>query len=375
MPLDAENGHFMFSGASVVNASQTDPTLSFGGNRADGSLASNRPYRQEALDTAQTSETRSRLQDDETIGDTEPDSGWYLQIVGGAAAGHVAQVESANFTTGEIILKTPTPANVAIGDNFRFAQPGDLFPSVSAADALAGRVDYRMLYFVNNFGEGHEDLKFWIDPIETGGCSLEVIAADVNLNTVNLPATDITSPVNPLGILDPYNVAFNDSEGFTFKHKSEHATPRQAGGFIIDGNTIPVWLRRTIPANSQSRLCCFALNCVSAEGGGDPDPFTTGFPIVWEIDAQPRTITLSVDRIVREGGGARLTGTLTNGSGSPLEGRNVRFTLQSGNGSVSHAADLFTDALGEAKATFTAPTTGGDQTSDVRMHVPGGDEF
>lgn len=363
MALSGELARFTYSGATAHIFPQGDPLLSLGGlspdDFPDSQLPLSAPYAQASLDAVSPALNQLSASTPDSGESRVPAVDDWVMVVTGAAAPAFGKIKAIN--SGVLTLDRELPNLTAASDFIRSSKVENIFPDVTLAQVSDGLIDHRMLYFYQNGGGTEGDFKFWIEPLTPSAATIEIIAGGDNLATGSLPllATGTDNPFNEFSkpnLLNP-TLLWEFSEKPRIRYSSSQATPgADTDVFVANGNT-PIWLRRTVPVGAAGSKCVFALLVRSAaDPSSDPDPFATGFIFEFEVPDLTYTITLDIDRTVYINGDARVTATVKDQFGQFAVGLNAWIELFSGPGSVVTDLDGLTDADGQLKTIYTAPT-------------------
>ena len=117
--------------------------------------------------------------------------------------------------------------------------PGNLFPSISAAEALAGITSYRCVYLRNDDenAAGLLDGKLYVAvSTPAAGTEIDVGLAPEGLNGVaELIPDELTAPT-----------------GVTFSHPTGLDDAIALPASMVEGDQIAVWMRRTVSPGAES---------------------------------------------------------------------------------------------------------------------------
>lgn len=119
----------------------------------------------------------------------------------------------------------------------------NLFPHVSGQQSLVGRVDYRCVYVSNkNATDTAVDVRVWLKQETPGGDSLEFGFDPVgkgNGSTTGVATTIINGTTAPAGV--------------TFSAPASYAAALAIGN-LLPLQSIPLWIRRTVPAETRGTV-------------------------------------------------------------------------------------------------------------------------
>lgn len=344
------------SGASVVDGASTI-AASITGKRASTTL--------HELESTLTSAVmgagnRHILKDTARSGDApQLHRGKWLSMVTGAGANNLFVAKVRDFQVvgpdGVFTLDQPCPVDLAIGDTYRLSAQANLFEAVTVDEARTGIVDYKLVYLHNALGIALTGTKWYLVPIDHGGATLEFYPGETSSSDITLAPSDrFDPPENQWGLIQ--HVTFDQAAGYS--RVDSNATAEPVGGLSIpSSNSLPLWLRRTVPAHTRGRTdVAFVLVGVSDVTTDDPNPMLSIQPIVFTIGDPPATLGLVVDRNTFINGGARLEATVTDSAGAALDERPVTFTAVSDGSIINPTADNVTDSSGKISATYHSPT-------------------
>lgn len=294
-----------------------------------------------------------------------------------------ADNSAANVT---VTLDRPVSGLAVAGDSVRVAKSGNVFATVTEAQARTGLVDHSLLYWFK--GDVNDDaIQIWVEPIFANGCSVEVlrngeIASDY-ASQANILTDAEESPVNQFGRVidevDSFTNAGPMAEVASQELARQNGTLPSATTLISEGFLSPIWLRRTVPVGANPGECVFVLRVTSEEqNDGTPlsdfDSLNAGTPIVWDIDPPTsRTLVSEIDRKLYANGGARVTTTLTDQGGNPLVNRSLRFGAVEG--SMVTDPSVLTDANGQVINTWSGvgATEGNTETITATISIDPGE--
>lgn len=382
MTLRAQNSRFLYSGGASSNSAQGNPLISLGGLRPDNaSPAGSEPYRQETTDAISPSLTKLTDTQTDTPASADPQVDDWLTVLNGPAARAYARVISVDYVGHVITIDRALPALTASGNAFRTSRRQNLFPDATLAEVQNGVVDHRLVWFLKTDAGTENNFQFWVNPIIPNGCDIEIAASGVDqpdgatVDSGSVIASATVSPFNEFGMVITSNAGAWFGTNYPFRPYSfASAVPVDGSDAVADEGAIPIWIRRTIPANASPGECVFMLNCyvadaVSQDAGADPNPFHSGFLFAWNNPQPAYAIRIYSDRLLHTGGQARIFGEVTYPDGSPAVGLNARLSLVSGGGSLTADPDAFTDSRGLVQALYDAPASVGSDPT-FRLSVP-----
>ena len=337
MALAAYDVHFHLSGAASLLGSQPDPNASLGNYIAS---ASDRLYHTQGTVSSVSSNSRfasAAFTGQDFAGD------WILMLTG-AAIGLVAKV--VDMDAGEAQLSHPLPG-VAASDYFRVHSPNNLFDDVLEAETLVGDAEYRGIFVRNETGVILNAVRLYVFPAFGFTSCLALAAKDGVASQFvggNLP-NENTEPVLSTTLGDA-NARFETYcsllSGLFIAY--DIGTPSA----ISNANQRPMWIRRTVPANSgpQEDVVWIVLLVGS-------NPIDSAALIVFGGEGFTPQLSMQEDRYVHVGGGARVEATITDASGNPMEEFDLEWSVV-GDGSldVDHGQ---TDEDGQHVVSYTAP--------------------
>ena len=364
MALSGETSRFLYSGGSGI---QADPDESIGGNRpiinTFNQIAQSAPYAQATLDAASTSLNILSASTNEAPRTEVAAVGDWVTVLNGAGAPTNAKILAVDGSSN-LTIDREMPGLPALGDYIRFVKAENLFPNVTAAQASAGLVDHRMVYYLKHSSAGEANFKFWIDALTSGPGLIEIMGSGDFVTSTNYMklAAGTDDPFNQWGGVDYFGtgstIMWNPSELLGTRYGESMATPLAATSTDVNATAAaPVWLRRTIPPGSTGGTQAFALMLKSDDDvSPDPDPFKSGFIFSYDVAELTYTTTIKIDRKVYLGRSAKVTGTIVDEFGLPVVGLNAWIEVLSGPGSVATDLDGRTDASGQITSVYTAPS-------------------
>ncbi len=371
------------SGAAHGN-SQPNPAQWLGRYRASQTLHS----LQSTLTHDQATTSRHYLRDTARIGDGANAHVFkWLLIQTGPASLSAARVEAFDSATGMFKLDRRTSANALTGNSYALFSRNNVWPDVTAQQALQGDVRYRCIFFRNQHGVAITNLRFYLVPLMTGGGDFDRISSrdDIqDLSGVFLErANDTTDILNALGNVDRTtpNNGFESASGWV--HPYDRATAFSENASLANNFGSPIWLRRTIPTDcTRRRSVAVMLVATTDLAGSDPDPLVGACIMPYDILGTPAG-GLEIDRFVGVSGGCRLNARVFESSTGLPYAEYLRFELSSGDlGEIAVDGDPIvspgvelTDEQGEAFATFRADDlSAAGETVTPRVVIPAGDE-
>ena len=343
MAVAAYDLDFYLSGAASHGGAQPDPNAALGAYRSSTKLDSI-----ESTFTAIAAAGALRLVDSARIGDGVGAhvGKWLLILSGSNAVTYASRITAFDTTTGGLGVFTALPLAVAVGDYYRIFSPNNLFDDVSATEAAAGDVEYRMIYGKNAMGSALQNARYYLELVEPGGIELALVADD------HATASDQWQPAIADESTPPNLSGFWGSAAFTrpLAYGGSQQPPNDVDP--ANGCGAAIWLRRTIPLNSHGiALTIFKL---VVEG---TNPVLGAALIVFGVAGFTPTIEVTRDRKTYVGGGGRITATLSAiETGNPVAGEPVAWSLAAGPGTLYFAGDEETDAVGESAVVYEAPT-------------------
>jgi len=387
MALTGTSSRFIYSGATTANTAQGDPTLSLGGFAGTGTSASE-PYRQATLDGPSPDlVTVDDTQIDDGGGGVDPEVGDWLWVLTGAAAGSYGRITAVDYVGNTATIDRPMSALPDSPDRVRTSKAGSVFANVTDIDDInSGFQDYRMLYFRKTNAGSENNFRFYVVPIQSGGCDIELMASGTaTAATIAEEPTIADDRTSPFGIygrvvgIGSSNTSWGGAEALEIRYNQASAVPVNGSGTVDDEDCIPIWLRRTVPAGAAAGNCAFALlyyvdDATTQDASADPDPFIGGFIMHWNISEPNYNLTLTQDRFVYLDGGVKMTGTVTDDNGNPVPGLNCYMELQSGPGTLTSDTSGRTDANGQVTAIYSSPSS---LSSDpvIRLVLPTNSEI
>jgi len=313
--------------------------------------------------------TGTTFLEDTALGGSNGDhDGKVLIVLDGNAELFAARIETYRTGVG-FQLDTATPSQVEIGDEYRVyaANIGGL--QVDAIESAEGRTTHRGWYLRNNSGETIDRVYFWIKPLNpTEFLSYEIFADD---GTTTLPAgwDGVAGPTQAnLDTLDPDNEYSNPST----PARGRYNQPRQQDGdnlTLTNGLSKGLYIRQKVTPNAPPHTATYLLVFQGEDTVNNT--ITVAIPILVEIAGYTPDITLSYDRRVQVGGGARINAVLrAQETGALVPDQEIAFTLATGPGSLSVPDEgVVTDDLGEAFVSYVAPTDQGDAGSTIEVEA------
>ncbi len=329
---------------------------------------------QSALTANQATQTRHIVVDSSRIGDgADVHALKWLLMSTGTNALSAARIMAFDTTTGTFKLdRRLGPGNALATHQYTVFPRNNVFPDVTPAQAAAGDTRFRCIAMRNEHGAIFTNFRVFFVPLMTSGVEFASITQAENpLGGAFISRDDgVTDILDSLGQRFtnpslPLEDQFRSSSTWWRALADAQAVFPVTGTVPLDvGLNFPVgiWLRRTIPSAMRfRRSVAFMLIAISDVGGSSPDPLAGAAILSFDILGLTPTPTLTVDRFVSIGGGARLLGNV-QANGAPLVDRPVRFEVKAGDQGVIVAADDpttgydRTDANGDVFATFFAPT-------------------
>lgn len=307
----------------------------------------------------------------------------WVSVRTGNNAGFLSKISSfdpAGNTT--FVMRDRPPNDFQVGDLVFLYDPNNAFNEATAAECFTGIEDYRLIYLhpQTTLGANVDAIRCWIEPVESCGCTLEIVTQTAS------SATGIDLGQNISDRFDP----FFDNQGIVTAGNNfvPHDQIRMPLDFLSGhpqttvnlqpNHFFGIWLRRTIPARSRHKAsAAFALRWLSTRAGGDPDPLEGVELLTFDLAGMDVEATVTRDRPVHVFGGARYDVQIhESNTQEPIADFPVFAEVSSGEGTISTDVPDFTDAEGNAGFTLTAPTDLAEEgeTADVDILVPAGTE-
>jgi hypothetical protein len=279
---------------------------------------------------------------------------WFVFVTGNNAIDARKCIYHDN-TTGVMGFAPVWGTAPAVGEIYRISGPGHLFDDVTAAQCAAGHIDHRCLFLYNGTGVTLTDIRLYLLPLDDNGVELEVVAG--NLQKGTNPVGSIAVDTDEPDLDDNLGAdAFTSSIPQRFKQLPNYAaainTPDPGTFDLVNLGSLPLWLRRTVPA-LHKRVDSSAWLLVAEETGGTK----TAMVITHDVLGFTASFTGELDRIPRTFGGGRFTATVVDATiGLPIEDESVTIVISSGPGTLnSESQPLDTDVNGEAFAIYISP--------------------
>jgi len=367
MTLRTESCRWTYSGGNGTDP-QGDPDLSLGGmSPGVASVASSEPYRQANLDGTSAVVTQVEDAQTDTPSSTDPAVDDWLIVLNGAAAGGYGRVVDVDYGTGVITCDRPLGGISVSGNDIRTSRAENVFPNVTADQAVDGIEDYRMIYFRKTNSGGEDNFRFGVEPIQANGCDLEIFASGQNSSvastgSIGSIANGEENPFDARGHLNDSGSGWNEAQKLDIYYGTARNPPIGSEAYSSTNDVSPIWIKRTVPPGVTGGTCVFQLFCevpdaLSQDATINVDPFFSGFLIVWDIAEPAYNVALTQDRIVYTRGGSRITATITDADGDPIPNLNAWLEIASGPGSIATDLDGRTDANGQVTSIYTAPDT------------------
>jgi hypothetical protein len=245
----------------------------------------------------------------------------------------------------------PVPQNIQVGDTYRLFDVNSLFDDLSAAECAAGDVEYRLIAAYNNSGQTlNGPARVWVEEVDVGQTEFD-IAADDNPtgNPVGpTPSDEKEEPdLSGFGASAEFSRPISDTSGLrqpSFTGSLDNLTLGLAGHRLIS-------IRRTTAAKSKRRGRILAMIMVQQESPSPVQTVKTGCLIVLNADGYTPAITVTKDRDVHIGGGARITAEVrTVETDAAVEEADVAFELTGLKLLIPDGSQ--TDSNGRLKATY-----------------------
>lgn len=404
MALTGTSARFIYSNGSDSNTAQGDPTQSLGGLRPDNnSPADSELYRQATLDALSASLIEVEDTQIDTPASDDPQVGDWGAVITGPAAPFYAKVVDVDYVGHTLTWDRPMPALANNPDRIRTFRRENLFPDVTVQQVQDGVVDHRMIYFLKTNGGSEDNFKFWVEPIIGNGADIEIVVAPEDVFTDPSPSASIgvttapladgeDSPFNPFEKVRPDDnfwefapspqLAYSQARALPVKNAYTGGTPDADNGrgtdAVGDENCVAIWLRRTIPANSNPGPCVFALHiyvddATTQDASANPSNFDIPNIIHWENATPAYSLNVFSDRNIYLGRTARIIGEVKYPDGSPAVGLNAIIELTAGSGTLTADVDALTDSNGRVSAVYSAPSSPGtDPTFRLRLPTTNG---
>lgn len=313
-------------------------------------------------------------------------AGQWVQSVDNENQGWTSRIQSNDGTT--MVFETPPPRLFAIGDWIRISAIENLFPNVTEDQAQDGFVDYRMITAVKTNGGTETLFRFHTVTHANPGVTIEIVPS--NFWRVDIIGDDgtrgrelrdlVTTTTNPFSVFGVVIAAGGPTQDFDDTTRPVQAANvplavnAQGSDPVGNQESLPIILKRTIPAGVQAGECAFSINGGLEDDTGSDKPFegiwTPGCVFSFRVLEIVKTLTITEDRLVYTRGAARIIGTIVDTQGRPLVGVFAFVAIVSGPGSVSNPPANRTDENGQLIALYTAPTSGGEQTAVLKLVVP-----
>lgn len=374
MSLRGNQNRFIYSNAVNSTTAQGDPLISLGGLRPDNDTPQGSEcYRGAVLDGNSPSLTVYIDNETDTPGSSDPAIDDWLVATLGPAAPSFGRVVAVDYGARTITVDRAMRSLALTGGAIRTSRRQNLFPDATLAQVQSGVVDHRMIYFLKTNVGAENNFRFWVNPIQANGCDIEIVAPQNvildpggtnNVGADSTIATATDSPFNSLGRIATTSSDWNTANAPRIVYSEAAAVPDGGSDAFTDEACIPIWIRRTIPANASPGECVFLLNAfvpnaIAQDATADPNPHTSGFIFSWFNPEPTYTLTITSDRLLFTGGVARIFGTVKYPDGTPAVGLNARLSLVSGPGTLTADPDARTDSLGRVSALYASPATAG----------------
>ena len=339
---------------------------------------------QSTLTSTQDVRARHIIVDTARIGDgVQAHQLKWIAIQTGPSALAAARIMSFDNATGVFKLdRQLVGAGVAAsGDFYRIFDENNVWPDVSAAQALTGERRYRAIMMRNETAGTINDVRIYFRILDMGGNQFDRINT---INTFGGVFLDRANGNDQVDILDQLGQrdttagggsgadGFSGSGGWTNPFGYGTADSESAIG-ILTNNNMQVWLRRTIPEGLRFRNSV-AIQIIV-------DPLSSSAIMVYSVGGGTITGTQQPDRFITRGGGVRTEGEVLS-DGLPLVARPVRWQIKPGDlGQIFTDDDPLatystTDQEGKTFATIQAPDTDGSvgQVTHPQLIIGAGDE-
>jgi hypothetical protein len=360
MALAAYDIDFYLSGAGSHGGAQADPNASLGAYRSSTKLDE-----LESMFTAVAAVDDLKLVDSARIGDgVDAHVGKWLLIVGGNnAVDYASRITTFDNSSGEFGVFTALPAAVAIGDQYRIFDANNLFDDSSAVEAAAGDVEHRMIYSKNATGIAFTAVRYYLELLEAGSGELEIVADDHAAASDQWQAASVDEEDEP------------DLSGFwgnaVFERPIIYGGSSQPPGNPgqPNGNGNPIWVRRTLAANTRGMSpTVFKLVLEATNTGGVPDPIRGAALIIFDIAGFTSSLEVTRDRKTYVFGGGRMIATLTaQETGLVVSDEPVTWELTSGPGALNFDGTEETDDDGESSVVYVSPADEAEEGSSVTI--------
>ncbi len=370
MAIDPLTVHWYYSGG----AANTLGSASFGGARATGDPAGKTWDLLSTITTGTGADKRVVI-DTARIGDgVDAHVGKAMMIADGAAALDAGRIVAFDDATGTFVLEQPFSTAVSAADTYHLYDLNSMIDAVDAADCAFGETDYRCVYLQNQSGQTLVNPFFYHKIVGGIGQSeapidLELFGRIPNSTTESVRTNDQSGP--PASILHANDGFVSPTLRFAL-----HATPafawRNSAGtnFTSNNSHKAVWLKRIVPANTR-RNDFVIVQVVAEYEDGAAAIARSGMLLVFSLAGFTPAITLladrgpvpnqqelddSVDAAIRLNHGARYTAEVKSvETGLVVPDLEIGWT-KTGPGALFTPEAPMTDAVGIARATYSAPT-------------------
>lgn len=367
----ALNGHELvhyLAVDDVEGTAQPDPNASLGGNRSSTAIHEI----QSTLTSAQTD--ARKMVDTARIGDgIDAHVGKWILFMTGTAAVHASEILAFDDATGEFLLVSGTPSLAASADTYRIYDVNAFWDDLDAGESASGVTQYRLLYLHNETGFSVTSPETKLALLDGAGIEFALAQWD---GTGDKQGITVIPDEETEPDLDELEASSNTVPRFEqpVGLNSQLQVPRLQPASYSNSAAVPIWLRRV---GGQGRLTKprVVLQVIHkfASTGGDPDPLVTSGLIIFGLTGLTPQASLTRDRAIRVGGGARYVVALTaQESGLPIVGEQVAFQQTAGPGSLdlsSDPDDFRTDEDGTVFASHVASTNEGDEGQTVTVEA------
>jgi hypothetical protein len=247
----------------------------------------------------------------------------------------------------------PVPLNIQVGDTYRLFDVNSLYDDINPAECAAGDSEYRAIMGYNNSGQGLlGPARVWVQEVDLGDADFAIMADDN-------PSGTLDAPYIPNDKTEPPPTGFGDSAEFNTPTSATHGLrqPSVLGatdnlGLAVASHRI-IEIRRTVSANTKRRGRVLAMIVMQQDSPSPAQTIKSGCLIVLDSDGYTPDITVTKDRDVRIGGGARITALVeAQETGLPVPEEDVSFELTGNDALIPD--DSQTNSSGIVKATYHA---------------------
>lgn len=367
--------------------SQPDPSQWLGNYRASQRL----DEIESTITANQTTNGRHVFVDSNRVGDgVQAHALKWIAFQTGVMAPSAARVVSFDDATGTFVLdrRLEGGTGASTGDVYRIFAKNNVWPDVTAAQALAGDERFRCIAVRNEHGTilNSFQRRVIFRPLSLGSLDFALIAQTFSIGSpFLLREDDETDVVNETGYPDPLGGPNRFERTSTWVNPFAIATAYTDIGDTASwtlNQHAAIWLRRRIPALSRLRRSVAVQVMVATDvTTSDPNPLSGSAVMAYDIVGGALTGSISRDRYTHVGGGGRMTGQiLADGVAAPS--RYARWFLRQGDfGSLftddDPVVDFDTsDAEGQVQSTFVSPEAEAQEgeTTEIRLSIGAGEE-